>query len=199
MSNYLAIAAITVSIREIVQAAVQAVVPGVSVRIGPPRAVPASQMEVNIYLYRLSPNAFNRNEELPVGSGGGTVIPRVALDLHYLISFSGEEHLACEVMLGKVVAALHAKAALGAEDLAGVLGEGAAFPFLEQGYSAPQREQVKLTPEYLTLDELSKLWTVFFQEPHRPSLQYVASPVMLEAEIDPARAAPVARVVVEEE
>jgi hypothetical protein len=185
VSNYLAIAVLTAALREVVQAAVQTAVPGAVVRVGPPRAVAPGEKEVNIYLYRISANAYHRNDELPVREAGGAAIGRsvAALDLHYVVSFGGEEHLASEVMLGKVAAVLHGRPVLGFEELGKIAAAGAAYPFLEQGYSITQRERVTLTPEYLSLDELSKLWTIFFQLAHRPSLQFTASPVLIDADI----------------
>ena len=187
MSNYLGIAVITAAIQEIVQAAVHEVMPGAIVRVGPPRLVPAGEKEVNIYLYRLSPNAYHRNNELPMRSGSGALSrrPELAVDLHYVISFVGDQHLEAEVMLGKVASVLHAWPVHGFDELAKVVRAGAAFPFLEQAFAVPHGEKVTLTPEYLSLDELSKLWTVFFQITHRTSLQYVVSPVLIYADMDP--------------
>ena len=187
MSNYLAVAVITAAIREIVQGAVHQVVPGAIVCIGPPRAATPGEKEVNIYLHRLSANAFNRNDELPLRSSAGALHrrPELAVDLHYVISFSGDRHLESEVMLGKVASVFHAWPVLGFEELAKVVRAGAAFPFLERAFSVPHCEKVTLTPEYLSLDELSKLWTVFFQITHRPSLQYVVSPVLIQADLEP--------------
>ena len=36
---------------------------------------------------------------------------------------------------------------------------------------------------YLTLEELSKLWTVFFQVTHRISLHYMAGPVLIDSDV----------------
>jgi hypothetical protein len=185
VSNYLAIAVVSAALQELVQAAVQPVVPGAVVRVGPPRAVAPGEKDVNIYLYRIAANPYLRNAELPLREADGTGIGRsvAAVDLHYVISFGGEEHLASEVMMGKVAAVLHAKPVLGFEKLARIAAAGGAFPFLEQGYSITQQEKLTLTPEYLSLDELSKLWSVFFQLTHRPSLQFIASPVLIDADI----------------
>jgi hypothetical protein len=187
MSNYLAIAVVSAALQELVQAAVQPVVPGAVVRVGPPRAVAPGEKDVNIYLYRIAANPYHRNDELPLREAGGTPVGRsvAAVDLHYVISFGGEEHLASEVMMGKVAAVLHARPVLGFDELARIAAAGGAFPFPEQGLSITQQERVTLTPEYLSLDELSKLWTVFFQLTHRPSLQFVASPVLIDADIVP--------------
>jgi hypothetical protein len=201
MSNYLSIAVITAAIHEIVQAAVQEAVPGVTVRVGPPRAVSTGEKEVNVYLYHLMPNAQLRNDDLPTRDGDGVLRarPQVALDLHYLISFSGEEQLATEIMLARVVTVLHATPILTRDELSRIIGAGGSFPFLESSDLPAQLDRIKLTPEYLSLDELTKLWTVFFQIAHRPSLQYIASPVLLGADLAPVPPAPVRKVDVDVE
>lgn len=183
MSNYLSVAVVTATIHEIVQAAVLQAVPGARVRVGPPRAVAPGDKEVNIYLYRLAPDAYYRNRELPTRDGDGTLTkrPQEALELHYVISFSGEEHLETEIMLGKVVTVLHEVPLLTAAELGRVIRPGGSFPFLEASDLPAQADRIKLTPEYLPLDELSKLWTVFFQLAHRPSLQYIVTPVILDS------------------
>ena len=60
-----------------------------------------------------------------------------------------------------------------------------AFAFLHDSDLPRQLDRIKIVPETLSLDELSKLWSVFFQIAHRPSLQYVASAVLLDAEGGP--------------
>lgn len=196
MSNYLAIAVVSAALQELVQAAVQPVVPGATVRIGPPRSVTPGEKDVNIYLYRIAANPYLRNDELPLRQAGGSPSGRsvAAVDLHYVISFGGEEHLASEVMMGRVAALFHARPVLGFDELARIAAAGAAFPYLEKGYSITQEERVTLTPEYLSLDELSKLWTVFFQLTHRPSLQFIASPVLIDTDIVPVPVPSVGRV-----
>jgi Pvc16 N-terminal domain len=189
VSNYLTIAVVTAAIQQIVQAAVQDKPPGAAVRVGPPRAVPPGEKEVNIYLYRLSPNAELRNDDLPTRTADGILTdkPKAAIRLHYLISFAGEDHLATEIMLGRVLSVLHAMPVLAGEELARIVGTSGSFPFLAQSDLPAQREHVKLTPEYLSLEELTKLWTVFFQLAHRPSIQYVVTPVTIDADLDPVR------------
>ena len=187
MSNYLTLAVITAAIQEIVQAAVHDAVPGATVRVGPPRTVPPGEKEVNIYLYQLSPDAELRNDDLPTRGADGKLLSRpcAAIRLHYLISFAGEDHLATEIMLGRVISVLNAFPILTARELARIVSSSGSYPFLADADLPDSRETVKLTAEYLSLEELSKLWTVFFQLAHRPSLQYVATPVLIDADLHP--------------
>ena len=41
---------------------------------------------------------------------------------------------------------------------------------------------MKFTPEQMTLDDLSKLWSVFFQTPYALSVAYEATVVFVEGE-----------------
>lgn len=196
MSNYLTIAVITAAIQEIVQAAVQGVVPGAIVRVGPPQAVAPAEKVVNIYLYQVSPNAELRNDDRLAQGPDGSFIrtPAAAIRLHYLIAFGGEEQLAAEIMLGRVVSVLHTMPILNGEEIARIVREGGPHPELAQADLSRQEERIKLTPEYLTLEELSKLWSIFFQLTHRTSLQYVASPVLIDASADRVKIPAVRRV-----
>jgi hypothetical protein len=189
MSNYLTIAVITAAIQEIVQAAVQDVVPGATVKVGPPRAVTPGEKEVNIYLYQVSTNAELRNDDLPERAAGGALVrkPRVALRLHYMIAFGGEEHLATEVMLGRVVSVFHAMPGLTGAELARIVGATGSHASLQGSDLPAQEEPVKLIAEYLTLEEMSKLWTIYFQLAHRPSLQYIVTPVLIDADLTPIK------------
>jgi hypothetical protein len=187
MSNYLSIAVVTAAIHEIVQAAVQEAAPGAMVRVGPPRAMSPGEKAVNVYLYHLTANADLRNRDLPTRDAAGGLVarPQTAVDLHYLISFAGEDHLATEIMLARVLTALHAAPVLAREDLERIVAPGGPFPFLAGADLPEQRDRIKLTPEFLSLEELAKLWTIFFQIAHRPSLQYIASPLLLDADLVP--------------
>ncbi|MDB5678838.1 DUF4255 domain-containing protein [Sphingomonas bacterium] len=187
MSDHFTIAFVTAALHDIVQAAVQDVAPGVVVRVGPPQAPTPGEKEVNLYLYHLVPNAQLRNADLPTRDAAGELVarPQVAIDLHYLISFSSEDHLATELMLGKVLTALHAAPVLTGDELRRTVGARSAFAFLRDSDLPRQLDRIKIIPQTLSLDELAKLWTVFFQIAHRPSLQYIASAVLLDAEGGP--------------
>jgi hypothetical protein len=193
MSNFLSPAVITAAIQEIIQEALQDVQPGVIVRVGPPRALDPSQgPEVSIYLYQVSPNASLQNHGLsPRPAGGARIdLPSAALDLHYQISFFGEQDLVSERMLGKVAARLSAIPVLPQERIRAMIRADGPFSYLSASNLADQPDLVKLTPAFLPLEELSKLWTVFFQTAPRLSLQYIAGPVLLDADPPLQRAQP---------
>src|SRR5215217_2098566 len=95
MSNYLAIATVTATLRRNLQAAIDVDVPGSTVGTGRPdgtdNGVPNNG--VNLFLYQVTPNLSWRNADLPTRDSDGSLErrPQVALDLHYLLSFHGDE------------------------------------------------------------------------------------------------------------
>ena len=95
MSNFLAIATVTAALRRTLETAVDADVPGASVTTNRPQdpSTGTNGPGVNIYLYQVTPNTAWRNADLPTRRTNGDLIqrPKVALDLHYLFSFYGDE------------------------------------------------------------------------------------------------------------
>jgi hypothetical protein len=112
--------------------------------------------------------------------------PRVALDLHYLVSFYGSElELEPQRLLGSVVRTLHVQPILTPSM---ILETIPSFPFLAGSNLADEVELVKFTPLPLSLEELSKLWSVFFQIPYTLSVAYQGTVVLIESD-DGARTA----------
>lgn len=200
MSNHLAIATVTSVLGQTVGAAVGDAVSGATVttlRPDAPNNTPSPQPRVNLYLYQVSPNAAWRNSDLPTRAVNGqmTQKPQEALDLHYLLTFFGDDgQLEPQRLLGSAVTTLHARPVLTREAIQGVIQTAvAANPdhYLADSDLSEQVELVKFSPLPLNLEELSKLWSVFFQTPYALSVAYRGSVVLLEADGSPQQAAPV--------
>lgn len=200
MSNHLAIATVTSVLGQNIGAAVGTAVPGAVVttlRPDAPSNGSTPQARVNLYLYQVSPNAAWRSSDLPTRGARGEMTrrPQAALNLHYLLTFFGEEtRLEPQRLLGSTVTALQATPVLTRETIRGVIRTAvAADPdhFLADSDLAEQVELVKFSPLPLNLEELSKLWSVFFQTPYALSAAYQGSVVLLEADGTPQQAAPV--------
>lgn len=195
MSNHLAIATVTAALAQVVLEAAQQAVGGATVQTGRPTTPTSGSTPhvVQLYLYQVSPNGALRNADLPArgGDGGFTRRPQVALDLDYLLAFYGDEAtLEPERMLGAVVGVLHAHPVLTRR----AIGDAVAGNVdLANSDLADAVERVRFTPVSLSLDELSKLWSVFFQTPHTLSVVYRASVVLIEAEETAHQALPVLR------
>lgn len=193
MSNHLAIAAVTASLVRYLQGAVGADVGNAVVTAvrpdGPNSGVP--EVGVNIFLYQATPNVAWRNQDLPTRRPDGSLNqrPQIALDLHYLLTFYGDEtQLEPQRILGSTVRALHARPVLTRQEIRGAV---AANAFLAGADLADEIETVKLTPQPLTLEELSKLWSVLFQTPYTLSMAYDASVVLITADSQPSMVQPV--------
>jgi hypothetical protein len=165
-------------------------------RLVPTNGTEASQL--NLFLHQVTPNAGWRNEGLPSRDGSGRsrlTNPPLALDLHYLLSAYGAEALHTEILLGYAMQLLHETPVLSRSAIRTALqpspNVGTALPPALQALAdcglADQVEQIKITPEYLSTEEMSKLWTAV-QSHYRPTAAYVATVVLIESTL-PARAA----------
>lgn len=190
MSNSLAIATVSAALAAVITKSVQEVVSGSQVVIGQPHATPPGDALhwVQLCLYQVSPNVALRNADLPTRNSAGKLSqkPQVALDLHYLLAFYGDEKdFEAQRMLGAVARDLHANPILTAKIIRDAV---ASWPVLAGSNLSQAQQQVKLTPLTLSLEELSKLWSVFFQTPYALSIAYHVSVVLIEAEdsVNPA-------------
>ena len=201
MSDAKAIAAATLTLQHVLQGAVAD--EGATVTLTRPgggtNGTPTPT--VNVFLYQVTPNAAWRNADLPTRRPEESLLqrPQAALDLHYLLSFSGDESkLEPQRLLGRVTRALHAKPLLTRARIKAALdpliNPAASSSDLEDADLADAVELVKLTPAALTLEELSKLWSIFFQTPYLLSVAYEGTVVLIEDVEDvPEPGLPVAR------
>ena len=194
MSNHLAIATVTATLAHVLQEAVQEDVTGATVSYLRPDGAtgPAPGAKVNIYMYQATPNPSWRNSDLPTRGGAGALMqrPRAALDLHYLLTFYGDEKdLVPQRLLGSTVRAIHSQPVLTREKIRETIKNVA----LNLGNSnlAEDIELVKFTPATLSLEELSKLWAVFFETQYTLSMPYQASVVLIETDQTPSSPLPV--------
>jgi hypothetical protein len=199
MSNFLAIATATTALSQLLQVAANEAVPGATVTTVRPESMDSAVPDpaINVYLYQVVPNPAWRNADLPTRRGDGTMIqvPQAALDLHYLLTFYGDEgELEPQRLLGSATSILHARPVLTREMIRAAVSAvtaGDGDHYLADSDLAEQIETVKFAPLPLNLEELSKLWTVFFQTPYALSVTYRGSVVLIEAQGTPQRALPV--------
>ena len=191
MSDYRAVAGITGALQALLHGPASSAVPGAAVRTGPPTngSLAGGPGLVNIFLYQVSPNAQFRNADLPTRRHDGSLIqrPQAALDLSYLISFFGEESkMVPQLLLGATVAALHAQPVLTPEDIPEQLyGRSLGDSGLAEQAHLAQFRAVPLSHE-----ELSRIWSVFFQVPYALSVAYTCSVALIEADLTPEPAMP---------
>jgi Pvc16 N-terminal domain len=207
MSNGLAIAAVTSTVRFLLERALERTQPGPvggakvttvrPERLHDPGVVDGSAVGINVYLYHATPNHALGQRDLPTRRADGSLMQRpcAALDLHYLLTFFGDDAgLDAQRLLGRAVTALAATPMLTGEVVRAAVDrydEETDTAFLADADLADQLELVKLSPQPLSLEELSKLWSVFFQAPYLLSLSYLATVVVLEADVTPRATLPV--------
>jgi hypothetical protein len=200
MSDYLAIATVTATLRNLLQSAVNGAVSGAKVVTVRPDSTGTSgvpDVGVNLYLYQVTPNAAFRNADLPTRRSEGQLVQRpfAALDLHYLLTFHGNDSdLVPQRLLGAVVRTLHAQPMLTREEIRTTVTtatDAASVHYLKTSNLEEAVERIKITPLSLSLEELSKLWMTFFQTHYVLSAAYQASVVLIESQATPQEALPV--------
>jgi uncharacterized protein DUF4255 len=195
VSNFLGIATVTAVLRNYLLHALPAEVSGAGATAVRPDA-PASQLPslgVNLFLYQISQNPAITQEDWPMRSGSGKVLrrPRIGINLHYLLSFYGDEaRLEPQQVLGAVTHRLNAQPVLDRDFIRTTVAD-TFYAYIAASDLADAVEMVKLTPQNLSLEEMTKLWSVFQETSYALSTAYVASVVMLETRLDAPRALPV--------
>jgi hypothetical protein len=144
--------------------------------------------QLNLFLYQIGPNTGFRGMGLERPGGERPALAPLALDLYYLVTGYGAEEYQSEIVLGHAVQLLHERPVLGRDDLRAALQAASsteagrvAAPALAAlaGSDLPEQvEQVKITPEFLSIEEQSRLWSAL-QAKYRPSATYKVSLVLL--------------------
>lgn len=180
MSNHLAIATVTATLLELLDEEVKKYFVNPNMTTKRPDKEMMSVAGVNIFLYQITPNPYMCNNELPTRNAvTGRLVqrPRAAFNLHYLLSFFGDEiKLEPQLLLGIVTRFMHTQPILHRNQI-----EKASRGQLEKSDLADERELVKFSPLALSLEELTKLWSSFFQVSYSLSVAYQASIVFIES------------------
>lgn len=198
MSSALALASVSAVLREIlvdalVDHGVSTIVSGADVTaVSPDQVAPGGSQAtgLNLFCYGVSPNPGWRNAGLPSRNGVGERLtnPPLAVDLHYLVTAYGTDDFHAEVLLGHAMHRLHEVPVLERETIRTILQDPTILSgHLADSGLADQVELVKVTPEAMSVEEISKLWTALGGD-YRPSAAYRASVVLIQAE-EPVRSA----------
>lgn len=201
MANALAIAAVSAVLKDLLtNAMVNAQLPNeVGVRVGPPLASGnngngGQSTQLNLFLYQVMANANWRNECLPTRNGRGDRLnlTPLALNLHYLLTAYSNNEFEAEVILGYAMQLFHEQAILSRGAIRQALsGEGVdGSERLATAGLAEQVELIKISPQYLDTEDMSRLWSSL-QANYRTSTAYQVSVVLIEPEEQAAIAPPV--------
>ena len=156
-----------------------------SIKLDDPTAPP----QLNLFLYRVTPNQGWRNAGLPSREGAARLTnPPLAVDLHYLLTAYGQADLQAEILLGYGMHLMHERPFLDRAAIRKALSLTPLDPtVLPDAFREPpsagladQVDTVKVTWEPLDTEELSRLWSAT-QAHYRPSAAYQVSVVLIEA------------------
>lgn len=143
--------------------------------------------QINIFLYQTLHNAAWRNQDMPNRvRPGETGRPPLALNLSYLITAYGKNNddIEGQQLLGMAMQTLHdqpeihpmhVEQAIASSNLALSKKE-----LLVSSDLKNQIERIRLVPQILSVEEVSKMWATF-QAPYRISAAYEASVVLIES------------------
>jgi len=190
MSTPLAVATVTAVLQNFLQNSVTdlATVLGgpVTVSTEPPDRIDigvASPDRINLFLFQATENQGWRNLSLPSRSANGDRIsnPYLALDLSYLLTAYGSGPLHADVLLSQAMFVLHEMPVLTRDAIRAV---SATPPAILAGLTiselADQIEQIKIVPQVMSVEEISKIWSAL-QSQYRPTAVYKASVVLIES------------------
>jgi len=205
MSTALAIAGVTQVLRDLLndrfvnQNVAGVIGSSVTVSTMPPdKVVQQNGVEVtqlNLFMRQVTPNIGWRNEGLPSRDGAGRTRlsnPPLALNLHYLISAYGAADLHAEILLGFAMQMLHENPVISRDAIRTALqpppdAAETLPPWLQSLADSGlenQIEQLRITPQFLSTEEMSKFWSATLAH-YRPCAAYEVSVVLIQAQ-DPA-------------
>lgn len=210
MSNALAIASVTHVLKDLLnnglidQNVSGATGNNVNVTSLPPDRIDVSsagQSQLNLFMYRVTPNIGWSNMGMPTYNSKGEKVGNqpLALNLHYLLTAYASTDLHTEILLGYGMQLLHETPFLDRDAIQFSLSPASAtaggglpddLRALSTSNLAQQPELIKIIPENINTEEISKLWAAF-QAKYRPTAAYTASVVLIESDLTTKPSMPV--------
>lgn len=195
MSNYLAIATVTAALQRLLQDGIREDVPGAIVTTVRPDHTAAMNQSIgiNVYLYQAIPNPAWRNSDLRTRRPKKDLIKhgQAGLDLHYLLTFYGnEQELEPQRLMGSAIRTLVDQPTLTREMIQATIDQ-TNLSFLASSTLADQVQLVQFIPSTITTEDLSRIWSVFFQIPYSLSFAYQGMAVLIQGEKPGKTALPV--------
>jgi hypothetical protein len=202
MSNILTIAAVTAVIKDLIENglvsdAIVSSIGDVTVTALPPDriAVEADERpQLNLFLYQISPNrnadrlSNSADKQYARSSADRPAQPPLALDLYYLLTAYGAKDFQAELLLGYAINLLYKIPVLTSDRIEIALTNAtkvSAANIFSQALSsisttelAQSLGEIKISSEFLNLEETSRLWSLF-QTHYRPSTAYRVSMVSM--------------------
>jgi hypothetical protein len=178
MSNSLAIAAVTATLRNLLLRGIHAdsELSDATVTTQPIDKARNNNNanQINLFLYLTSQDPAFRNTTVSRYVQPGELgYPPLALDLYYLVTAYGRDNddVLGHRLLGKAMSILLDHPVLGADEIRNALAGNDLYE---------QVERIRISPQPMTVDEASKLWMVF-QTQYRISVAYRADIVLIDS------------------
>ncbi len=152
------------------------VTPGADITTKPPGTARnnGNGNQLNLFLYATRVNTAFSNGPMPGQvSRGESGTPPLALILKYLITAYGanDDDISGQGLMGQAMSTLHDHPVMGPSDIEGIAPDSD----LQN-----QIERLRITPDPLSLDDMSKLWNSF-QTEYRLSTGYEVSVVLIDS------------------
>lgn len=173
MSSPAALATVTATLQHLLTG----IVPGATVTTQPPSTARngGNGPQINIFLYGIYYNTAFTNTPLPgTARNGEHACPPLPLVLKYLITAYGlnDDDISGQQLMGQAMSLLHDHPLLGRADIEGITPDSNLHR---------QIERIRITPDALSLDDMSKLWSSFQSAEYRLSMGYEISVVLIES------------------
>ena len=149
-------------------------------------------MSLNIFLYHVTQNLGYRNLDQPARNFDGALVnrPRLGLNLQYMITaLAPEDVLKAQEILAVAMQIIHENPTLTRKMIKETISSSTGD--LANSDLADQVELVKITPLSLSLEEITKLWSSFFQTNYRISAMYEATVILLDSVMESKPSLPV--------
>lgn len=180
MSHALGLATITATLKDALENALSSAAGLGDARVSllPPDRIETGADEhsqLNLFLYRVAPRST-----LAATPGNGAA--GIAIELFYLLTAYGSGDYVAEVLLGHALQAILGRPTLETKDLERSLKSigGPAKSALRKAVAPDQ--PLTVTPHFLSMDDMSKLWSSL-QAKYRPSLALHVAPLRMASHV----------------
>lgn len=169
MSNHLAFASVTLALRQKLKGAFadQSEEPDITIVRPDGSGGTLPTYGVNLYLFQANVSGNLGNIDLPTRRSDGSVIqpPVAVVELIYLLTFHGSEvGLQPQILQASVMRHLHSRPVLTRSELSELaIDLDSIADVIGKSGIADQNLAMTITPYQLSLEDTSKVWSVFFQ------------------------------------
>lgn len=154
----------------------------VKVQAQPPDKIAVGENEdgqINLFLYRVAPHSRLLAGK-PAALRAKDEPAALSLELNYLLTVYAVQDFQTEILLGRAIQLIHETPVLSVAELNRVANEFQSKRDGKPGFgqSSDLIEEVTVTPQFLSFEEMARLWSSL-QARYRPSVAYRAAPVLI--------------------